>query len=254
MTIDRLRKVCEESGTALGVFIFTRLDPVAVEAIATMGYDFICVDLQHGMLAHADMLAIFSALGRGDATPIVRVPSNDDASIARVLDAGALGVIVPMVNSADDARRAVAACRYAPLGHRSYGPMRANIAYGKDYVTTANDRVMCIPQIETTTAVDNADEIMAVPGVDAVYVGPTDLSLTLGLPAALDNPEPFPTALARVAAAAKRAGVIPAVHASTALVPTREAAGFRMITIANDLAMITSAFANEIRLARERLA
>lgn len=251
---DRLRRVWNDGGTALGIFLFTRLDSVAVEALAKIDYDFVCIDLQHGMMSYDDMVATFALLGLGNATPIVRVPANDAASIGRVLDAGAIGVIVPMVNSADDAQRAVAACRYAPAGVRSYGPIRARIAYGNDYVDTANDRVICIPQIETAEAVDNADAILAVPGVGAVYVGPTDLSLSYGLPPTLDNPEPFPSLLARIAVAAKRHGVVPAVHASTALAAARHAAGFRMITIANDLALIVNGFTTELRDARANIA
>jgi len=251
---DRLRRVWSEGGTAIGIFLFTRIDSVAIEAIANVGYDFVCVDLQHGMLGYDDMIAVMTALSRGDTTPIVRVPANETSIIGRVLDAGAMGVIVPVVNSAADAARAVAACRYAPVGVRSYGPLRAAIAYGKSYVAEANARVLCIPQIETAEAVEKADEILAVPGVDAVYVGPTDLSLTYGLTPALDNPEPFGTALSRVVAAANRHGVVPGVHASTALAAARHATGFRMITIANDLALMVNAFTTELTNARKNIA
>ncbi len=253
MTIDRLRRVWGEGGPALGLFIFTRLDLVAAEALATMGYDFVCIDLQHGMLAFDDMMAIVALLSKGDTTPIVRVPSNDAAIIGRVLDAGVIGVIVPMVNSAADALRAVAACRYAPAGVRSYGPLRANIAYGPTYVAEANQRILCIPQIETAEAVENADEILSVPGIDAVYVGPTDLSLSYGMAPALDNGPPFIAALESVVAAARRNNVVAAVHASTALVHARHATGFQMITIANDLALMTNAFKSELATAREHL-
>jgi 4-hydroxy-2-oxoheptanedioate aldolase len=253
--LSRLARVWKDGGTALGIFVFTRIDPVVIEAIADVGLDFLCVDLQHGMLEYRDMVAVFTALAKGDTTPIVRVPANDAAPIGKVLDAGALGVIVPMVNTAADARAAVSACRYATTGGaRSYGPIRSRVIYGNDYAETVDDRVLCIPQIETAEAVANADEIMSVPGVAAVYVGPTDLSLTLGLPPTLDNPGTFDEALRDVVAAAKRHHVVPGVHASTALAAKRQASGFRMITIANDLAMFVGAFTSEIGTAREAMA
>jgi len=253
--LSRLARVWNGGGTALGMFVFTRIDSVVIEAVADIGLDFLCVDLQHGMLEYRDMVAVFTALAHGDTTPVVRVPANEPAAIGRVLDAGAIGVIVPMVNSAADAKAAVAACRYAPTGGtRSYGPIRSRVIYGNDYSETVNDRVLCIPQIETAEAVAHADEIMAVPGVAAVYVGPTDLSLTLGLPPNLDNPGPFNAALDDVVAAARRHNVVPGVHASTALAAARQASGFRMITIANDLAMIVGAFTGELAAARKATA
>ncbi len=252
--LSRLARVWENGGTALGIFVFTRIDPVVIEAVAGMGFDFLCVDLQHGMLEYRDMVAVFTALATGDTTPIVRVPSNDAAAIGRVLDAGAIGVIVPMVNSEADARAAVAACRYAPSGGvRSYGPIRSRVIYGNDYADTASDRVLCIPQLETAKAIANADAIMSVPGIAAVYVGPTDLSLTLGQPPNLDNPGAFDDAVDAVVAAARRHNVVPGIHASTALAAKRKATGYRMITIANDLAMILAAFAAELDAAREAI-
>jgi 4-hydroxy-2-oxoheptanedioate aldolase len=152
-----------------------------------------------------------------------------------VLDAGALGVIIPMVNSVEEAERAVAACRYTPAGTRSFGPLGANVRYGAGYAASANELVACIPMIETRQAVEALDDILAVPGIDAVYVGPADLSLTYGLPPAADNPgDPFQGALATVVAACQRHGVVPGVHANTALAPARHATGFRMITVGFD--------------------
>jgi 4-hydroxy-2-oxoheptanedioate aldolase len=248
--VDRIRQVWESGGTAIGLFLFSRLDPVVVEALGKVGYDYVCIDLQHGLMSFDDMLAMLQALALGDATPIVRVPANDPAIIGRVLDAGALGVIVPMVNSPQEAARAVAACRYAPDGIRSFGPVRAGIAYGKSYAAQANDRILCIPMIETAEAVEHADAIVATPGVDAVYVGPTDLSLTYGLAPLLDNGGVFADALTKIVAAAKGRGVVAGVHANGALAAARLAAGFRMITVTNDMAILNTGFATELSAAR----
>ncbi len=248
---DHLRTVWREGGTALGVFIFTRLDPVVVEALAKIGYDYVVVDMQHGLMEFSDMVAMLQALAHGPSTPIVRVPSNDAALIGRALDAGALGVIVPMVNTAAEAARAVAACRYAPVGLRSFGPVRAGITYGRGYAAEANERVICIPMVETAEAVRNVASIVAVPGVDAVYVGPTDLSLTYGQAPALDNDGPFATALQTVATACAQHGVVPGIHANAALAGRRQASGFRMITVAMDMSIVVEGFQAQLRQARE---
>jgi 4-hydroxy-2-oxoheptanedioate aldolase len=168
-----------------------------------------------------------------------------------VLDAGALGVIIPMVNTPDEARRAVDACRYAPVGTRSFGPLAAGARYGADYVTTANDVVACIPMIETRQAVEAIDDILAVPGIDAVYIGPADLSLTYGLPPATDHPgEPFDSALKTVVDACQRHGVVPGIHASAALAAKRHAGGFRMITVGFDALPAMTALRADAKAAR----
>lgn len=247
---DRLRRVWSSGGTAIGVFIFTRLDPVAVESLAQLGFDYVVIDLQHGLMSFSDLLGMLQALTMGDVTPLVRVPHNNAALIGRVLDAGAGGVIVPMVNSPEEAARAVSACRYAPLGQRSFGPLRAGIVHGRGYAAMANDTVLCIPMIETAEAVLQARAICGVAGVAAVYVGPTDLSLTYGLPPALDNANPFADALESVQAAAGAAGIVAGIHASSALAAARHAGGFKMITVHNDMAVLTAGFTAALAEAR----
>ena len=181
----------------------------------------------------------------------MRVPWNEPGIIGRVLDAGALGVIIPMVNTPDEARRAVDACRYAPAGTRSYGPLGAAVRHGADYALAANDAVACIPMIETRQAIESIDEILAVPGIDAVYVGPADLALTYGLPPAIDNPgEPFDGALATVVAACQRHGVVPGIHANAALAAKRRAAGFRMVTVASDATVAVQGLRAALETAR----
>ncbi len=246
----RLHTVWQNGGTAVGAFLFTRLDAVALEAIARIGFDYVCIDMQHGLMSFDDVLGMLQAVSAGDATPIVRVASNDPASIGRVLDAGALGVIIPMVNSPEEAARAVAACRYAPAGSRSYGPLRAAIAYGDGYAAEANRNVLCIPMIETAAAVACAEQIVAVPGVDAIYVGPTDLSLTYGLQPLLDNAGPFPDALQRIVQACTRNKIIAGIHSNVLLAAARHEGGFRMVTVSNDVAVLLSGFAADLGSAR----
>jgi 4-hydroxy-2-oxoheptanedioate aldolase len=214
----------------------TSPDAGVAEVIGDLGFDYVCVDLQHGLIDYDAAVSIFRALvGRG-AIVICRVPANDAGIIGKVLDAGAMGVIVPMVNTPDEARLAVRACRYAPDGSRSYGPIRARRQYGADYATWANERVSCIPMIETAEAVENLDAILDVDGIDAVYVGPTDLGVSMGLAPGLDNPdERYQAAIVAVLDGCRRRSVVPGIHSGPPLAATRLQQGFRMVTVCADL-------------------
>jgi 4-hydroxy-2-oxoheptanedioate aldolase len=227
---------------------------LSAEAVAHQGHDWICIDMQHGAIDYAAALSMLTAIDTTPAVPFVRVPWNEFSAINRMLDAGALGVVVPMVNSAAEAREAVAACRYAPLGARSWGPVRAQLsvggASGADYFQRANDEVACIVMVETKQAVDRLDEILDVPGIDAVYVGPSDLSITLGLPPGLDNGGAFEEARLHIAKTCNARGIIAGMHASAALASKHAAAGYRMITITQDLPALTAAAAADIRAVR----
>jgi 4-hydroxy-2-oxoheptanedioate aldolase len=220
--------------TALGAWISLR-EPLAVQMACSAGYDYVCIDMQHGLADYRDVVALLQAAARTESTPLVRVPWNEPGIIGRVLDAGALGVIIPMVNSPEEARQAVAACRYPPDGARSFGPLTAASTYGGGYVGRANRDIACIPTIETRQAVESIDDILAVPGIDAIYVGPADLSFSYGMPPALDNTgDPFDTAMTTIVEACGRHGVVPGVHASARLAAERREAGFRMITVGGD--------------------
>ena len=234
--MQSLNTLWRDGNTTLGAWL-SLSDPLLAEVAATSGYDYVCVDMQHGMSDLGQVVAMLHAMARTPTVPIVRVPWNEQGIIGRVLDAGALGVIIPMVNSVEEAERAVAACRYTPAGTRSFGPLGANVRYGAGYAASANELVACIPMIETRQAVEAIDDILGVEGIDAVYIGPADLSITYGLPPAMDNPgDPFDTALATVVAACQARGVIPGIHSAAALAAKRHQGGFRMITVGNDAA------------------
>lgn len=224
----------------------------SAEVMAHQGFDWLCVDMQHGVIDYQTAVTMFQAISTTDTIPFVRVPWNEPGIIGKVLDAGAFGVIVPMVNSAEEAQAAVGACRYQPDGYRSYGPVRAAYYAGPDYAAGANEEIACIPMIETTAALAQLDDILAVPGIDAVYVGPADLSLTLGLPPAMDHDDQrFNEALRTVVAACKQRGITPGVHASAALASKRTAMGFGMITISSDLGSVAASAAQDLRSVRD---
>ncbi len=223
---------------------------LSAEAIAHQGFDYVCVDMQHGMIDYADAVQMLTAISTTPAMPFVRVPWNEVSIINRMLDAGAMGVVIPMVNSAEEARAAVSACRYFPLGARSWGPVRASLYAGADYYPAANDEVACITMVETKQAVERLDDILAVTGVDAVYVGPSDLSITLGLPPGPDNGGAFEEARVCIAQACAQHGVTAGIHANARLAAKHLAAGYRMITISQDLPALIATAAADLRTAR----
>jgi 4-hydroxy-2-oxoheptanedioate aldolase len=248
--VGDLRAVWAAGDAAHGAWISLR-EPFLAEVASKAGWDYVCIDLQHGIVGFEHLHEMLAAVALGTAAPIVRVPWNEPWMIGRALDAGAAGVIVPLVNDADEAARAVAACRYAPAGARSYGPTGANLRNGPASTAAANDSVLCIVMVETAQAVARIEEILAVPGIDGVYIGPSDLSLTLGLPPGLDQTdERFTGALATVVDACVRRGVVPGIHADAAIAPRRREQGFRLVTAGFDLAPAVSALRNDLGRAR----
>ena len=159
--------------------------------MANAGFDWVCLDMQHGMLDYNDIKIMLPAISTTDTIPLVRVPWNEPYEIMKALDAGAYGVVVPMVNNREEAESAVAACRYPPQGNRSFGPLRASIYAGAGYAQEANSELACIVMIETEEALQNLDDIMSTPGVDGVYIGPADLAYALGLVPTGDNNDPL---------------------------------------------------------------
>ena len=235
---------------ALGLWVSSD-SAASAEILATQDVDYLNIDMQHGLIDYSSAVDVMRALSGTDATITCRVPWNEPGIIGKVLDAGAMGVIIPMVNTAEQAGAAVAACRYAPLGARSHGPIRAARVNGPDYPSTANARVACIPMIETTEAISNLDAILDVPGIDAVYVGPADLSLTLGLPPAGDQDDAsFDEALDTIVAACTKRGIVAGIHANPGLTQKRIAQGFRMVTVSSDLLALASGVAADLAAAR----
>ena len=238
MRENSLRAIWAQQEAALGGWL-TVASGTSAEIMAHGGFDWVCVDMQHGMIDFSQMVQMLQGISSTDTVPLVRVPGNEPGIIGKSLDAGAWGVIVPMVNSREEASAAVAACRYAPEGIRSFGPLRANYYAGFDYFTRANREVACIVMVETRTAVDNVEEIVSVPGVDAVYVGPADLSITLGLAPAPDHPDQvFTDALARVLHACRRHDVVPGIAGNADTAVKRLKQGFRLVEVASDAGLL----------------
>lgn len=228
--------------------------PTSTERLARVGYDYVCLDAQHGMLSYDGLLRGLTATDvRGStAVGLVRVGANDPFHIGQALDAGAAGVIVPLVNTADDARAAVAAATYPPHGVRSYGPMRSMLRIGP-VPAESNASVSVLAMIETPQGLANVEEICAVPGLTGIYVGPSDLRLAVGgaSPADTSVDDVFEQAAARVCAAAEAAGVAAGFHTPNGETAARRLAeGFTFATVASDLVHLEQAAASQLSSAR----
>lgn len=224
---------------------------VSMEMIAGLGFDYACVDMQHGAIDYATALTMFQAARAGGVTPITRVPTNDPGFIGKVLDAGAAGVVVPLVNTAEEAARAVAACRYPPVGQRSFGPLRASMITGNREPQDLQ-KVACIVMVETGEGLGNVDEIAAVEGLDAIYVGPSDLALALGLPTGYERSEPeHVEAIERIRAACERHGIAAGIQCDSGPMAARRVdQGFNMVTVGNESGFMRTLAKQELDAAR----
>ena len=223
------------------------------ETLANLGFDWLCMDLQHGLLDYKDLTSMLPAVSATETTPLVRVPWNEPYEIMKALDAGAYGVIVPMINSRADAEQAVAACRYPPAGNRSFGPVRAALHGGREaYAKDANDQIACIAMVETAQGLENLDEIAATPGLDGIYIGPNDLALAIGLAPRGDNDDPaHAEAVHRIQAACGKRGVAVGVHASSLTFAQRHLQrGFQFVTLGSDLGFLSKTASQELAAAR----
>lgn len=223
------------------------------ELMAHMGFDWLCIDMQHGMVGYENLKQMLPAIATTSVTPLVRVPWNDPAVIMKTLDAGAYGVIVPMVNSRQEALNAVSACRYPPVGQRSFGPIRAALYAGKGYAREANHQIACIAMIETRQALDNLEDIVTTPGLDGVYIGPADLALALGLAPVGDNDDPaHAAAIMRIFEISRSNGLAVGIHTWSATYTRRYLEqGFQFVTLGSDSGFMAKSAMAELRVVRK---
>ena len=222
------------------------------ETMAGLPFDWLCIDMQHGLLDYNDVRNMLPAISTTDTVPIVRVPWNEPYIIMKVLDAGAYGVIVPLVNTREEAEKAVSACRYPPDGIRSFGPIRAAKYGGSGYWNYANDEILCIAMIETREGLDNLDDICATPGLDAIYIGPSDLAYALGLDpmADFDHPKHVET-VNHIYETARKHGIHVGIHTgSVALTKRFLKQGFDMVMLGAATAFMSRMVNAELSEAR----
>jgi len=213
---------------------------VAAEGMAHAGFDSLTIDMQHGPVHYDAALPMLQAISTTNTIPLARVPWNEPGIIMKMLDAGAYGIICPMINSREECEAFVGACRYPPLGYRSYGPTRVSMYAGADYAQNANETVLTFAMIETASAMENLEDILSVEGLDAIYVGPADLSQSLGgKPGADFEDGVVPEALDTIIEAAKRHGVYAGIHnASAAYARRMFDKGFQFATVQSDLVFL----------------
>jgi 4-hydroxy-2-oxoheptanedioate aldolase len=227
----------------------------SAEIMAHQGFDWLVVDTQHGAADYATAFAMLQAISNTPTMPFVRVPWNEPSIIMKYLDAGAYGIIVPMIETKEDAERAVWAMRYPPMGMRSSGPFRAALYGGPGYQDECNEQLVLAVMIETPRALENLDAIASVAGIDALYIGPSDLSQALGLGPRYDadNPKHAETVL-KIRDAAVRHGKIPGVHTSGAALTNRYIReGFKMVMLTADSAGVAANARNELAAIQDAL-
>jgi 4-hydroxy-2-oxoheptanedioate aldolase len=241
MRENRLRTMWQKDQAAVNGWLAIG-NSFAAETMAHQGWDTLTIDLQHGVIDYQAMVPMLQAISTTPTVPIVRVPWLEPGIIMKSLDAGAYGLICPMVNTREDAQKFVAWSSYAPKGTRSFGPIRALLYGGADYPTHANNTIVRFAMIETAQALDNLDAIMSVEGLDAIYIGPSDLSLALGCRPVFDDVDPpVAQAIDHILERATAHGIKAGVHngiAEGAL--ARIAKGFRFVTIGSDARLMAA--------------
>jgi 4-hydroxy-2-oxoheptanedioate aldolase len=244
----RLREIWRRGEAAVNGWLSIP-STVTAELVARQDYDSITVDLQHGLIDYQCALTMMQAVNAaGDATVIARPPWLEPGIIMKLLDAGAWGILCPMVNTPADAEALVRACHYAPRGQRSVGPTRAMMIHGPSYIEGANDVVITLAMIETREALDNVEAIARTPDLTGLYIGPSDLAQSLGYPIQIDpTGGDVMAAIERTLAAAKAAGIKAGMHC---MMPeyAREMAnkGFDFVTLGNDVRMLSAELAARV--------
>lgn len=241
MQPHRLRTLWQSGGAAVNGWLAIP-NSFSAETMAHQGWDSLTIDLQHGVVDYQAMLPMLQAIQTTETVPVVRVPWLEPGILMKTLDAGASAVICPMVNTREDAQKLVAWTSYAPRGTRSFGPIRALLVHGADYPTQANDHVVRFAMIETAQALDNLDDILSVEGLDAVYIGPSDLSLSLGCRPVFDDVDPkAQQAIEHILARAKAHGLVAGIHnGSPRVALERQALGFQFLTVGSDARLMAA--------------
>lgn len=252
MRENRLRSLWKAGGAAINGWLAIP-SSFSAETMAHQGWDSLTIDLQHGVVDYAGMLPMLQAISTTNTVPVVRVPWLEPGILMKTLDAGAYGVICPMINTREDAQKLVAWTHYAPRGTRSFGPIRALLYGGADYPQHANDTIVTFAMIETAQGLDNLDEILSVEGLDAIYIGPSDLSLALGCRPVFDDVDPLAQqAIDHILARAKAHGVVAGIHnGSAAGARQRMDAGFQFLTASSDARLIAAGAQQALAALRE---
>lgn len=212
------------------------------EAMSKMGWDTLTIDMQHGQNDYSTSISMLQAISQSSVVPFARVPWNEAGIIMKMLDAGVCGIIAPMINTKKECEQFVSYCRYPPLGQRSFGPMRAQLVYGSDYFQNANSQIVTLAMIETQEAIKNLDEILSVKGLNGVYIGPADMSISYGLTPKFDvKDDLIYSKINLIVKKAKEHGKIAGIHnGTTKYAKEMIAIGYQFVTISSDFRAMSS--------------
>ncbi len=241
MRPNRLRELWAQDKAAVNGWLAIP-NSFSAEVMAHQGWDSLTIDLQHGVIDYAALVPMLQAISTTSTVPVVRVPWLEPGILMKVLDAGAYAVICPMINTREDAQKLVHYTHYVPQGTRSFGPVRATLYGGPDYPEHANKTIVTFAMIETAQALDNLDGILSVEGLDAIYIGPSDLSLSLGCKPVFDDVDPpVKQAIEHIMARCKAHGVVAGVHNGRADVArARVDMGYRFVTLGSDARLLAA--------------
>ena len=212
------------------------------EAMSKMGWDSITIDMQHGLSDYSTSISMLQAMSNSDICPLVRVPWCEPGIIMKMLDLGVLGIIAPMINTKKQCEDFVSFCNYPPFGQRSFGPMRAQLNYGQDYYQNANDNIVSLAMIETKEAVENIDEILSVPNLTGVYIGPGDMNSSYGFKPQFDiKSDPVYSNIKMIAKKDKEYDKIAGIHnGTTEYAKEMVDLGFKFVTVSSDFRSMSS--------------
>ena len=241
MNKNKILDIWEKNSTCINGWL-SLPNSFTAEAFGKMGWDSITIDMQHGQNDYQSSIAMLQALANSQSVPMVRVPWNEPGIIMRMLDLGVMGIIAPMINTKKDCEKFVSFCKYPPIGQRSFGPMRAQLVYGMDYFENANSNILCFAMIETKEAIENLDEILSVPSLTGVYIGPADMSSSYGLKPKFDVKEdPVFSNIKLIAKKAKEYGKIAGIHnGTTQYAKEMITIGYQLVTISSDFRAMTT--------------
>ena len=261
MRQNHVKRLLQSGQPAVGTYMGLP-SPQAAEYMAQIGFDWIVVDTEHYPIDITTASLMFTTMARTRTAPMARIPWNSPENIKRVLDAGAWGIIFPMVQSRDEAEMIVSACKYPPEGTRSVGGGRHSISFDTeagDYQKNANNEICVVLQIESVTGVERCDEILSVPGVDACFIGPNDLAASMHLPTAMESDDPrIVEAIAHIRDTARRLNVAPGIHTSGPPAANRRIEeGFQFVAVASELRFMLGGAreaVNSVKALADRLA
>lgn len=258
MRKNRIKEIWENGGAVLNGWCSIP-SSFSAEVMAHQGFDSITIDMQHGLVDYQVAVTMLQAISTTSVVPMVRVPWSDPGTLMKALDAGAYGVICPMINSREDAEALVGACKYPPKGFRSFGPIRAKyyagggIHGGGDYHVFADEETLVIPQIETRKAIENLDDILSVPGISGIYIGPSDLAMALGSePRKGQNDPAVVEAKETILQTCKRHGIPAGIHTNSVDVAVNMIKqGFQLTSLQSDDRFLMSRAKEEVEAVRD---